>query len=211
MPTDPTDKPRRAPLTARHTLGSDPEAIGTPRGAPEPSGRESSPAELVRPVWWVVAQQLTEANDGDKARKQLAERVIAQVEQMWAAVDEVERVARTVGVQEKTPLIHFRDFLRNEVVGVFADLARHVSLVVVGADGWRMVQFDESAERFGRYLDLARFAASDASIPPTVQTVVQRANLTLSDALPDLAALVGALAVMRAQDGARFPPLVDVS
>jgi hypothetical protein len=199
MLNDPSDKPRPVPLSARHTLGSDPEAAGTPlRGAGEASEREASPTELVRPVWWVAAQERLGAwNDSDVARK-VATRTVAQVDQMWSVVDEVERMARDAGPQERPPLKHFREFLDREIVGVVVEMARHVSLALAGEEGWRLAHFDESVERFGRYLDLARLAASDALIPPTARTVVQRANLTLSDSLPDLAALVGALANVRA-------------
>jgi hypothetical protein len=200
MANDRTDKPRPVPLTARHTLGSDPEAAGTPlRGAPEPGEGGATPSELVRPVWWVATQEQAEAwNESDPRTRTVARRAVAQVDQMWSVVDEVERLAQEGGPQEKAPVQRFREFLNREIVGVFVDLVRHVSLAIAGAEGWRLTDFDECSERFSRYLDLARLASSDALIPPIARTIVQQANPILSDSLPDLAALVGALATLHA-------------
>jgi hypothetical protein len=164
------------------------------RGAPEPSEGGATPSELVRPVWWVAAQERAGAwNEGDPRTRKVAQRAVAQVDQMWSVVDEVERFAREESPQEKAPVQRFREFLDREIVGVFVELVRHVSLALTGAEGWRLTDFDECVERFSRYLDLARLAASDALIPPVARTIVQRANPILSDSLPDLAALVGAL------------------
>jgi hypothetical protein len=193
-----TGKPRPVPLTARHTLGSDPEAAGTPLpGVLEPSEREATPAELLRPVWWVAMQELAGAYEADLRTRNVAQRAVTQVDQMWSLVDEVERLARDQGPEEKSSRRNFREFLNREIIGVFVDLARHVSLALAGAEGWRVAEFDETAERLGRYLDLARLASSDASISTSARAIVQRASSTLSDWLPDLAALVGALANLR--------------
>jgi hypothetical protein len=168
--------------------------------------REPPPPELARPVWWLAAQQSSASWAGTLEAAKLAARVVAQVDEMWSVIDELEALYTGVPRRpshERDLFTHFLSFVERDLVGLFVDLARQVGLVLSsGGDlPWDPAAFDGEGERFARNLDVMRLAASDPVIPESAQSVVRRSARHLSESFPDFAALVGALTALRRFDG----------
>lgn len=197
----PTDQTPTRRVSARHTLGSDPDGAG----APAPTGdelspeREASPAELKRPVWWLAAQQRAATWEGSADARKLVARLVDQVDQMWSAVDELEALYSAEPerpAHERDSSANFLNFLKREVVGRFLTLSRLTARMLSrSTETCRdLARFEDEEAQFACNLDVVRLAASDPIIPEFVRVVVQRSALRLSDTLPDFSALVGALA-----------------
>ena len=197
----PTESSPAARVSARHTLGSDPDGAGAPvlDGGESRLERESPPAELTRPVWWLAVHQRAGSWPDTSETAKVVARLVGQVDEMWRLADELETLYFGLPRQpshERSLLAHFLSFIERDVVKLFWDLARQVAFMLSdsGEIPFDPTAFDAEGDRFTCNVDVMRLAASDPVVPEPVRAIVQRAARHLSQSYPDLAALVGALA-----------------
>lgn len=182
------------PVSARHTLGSDPDsANASARNAADsrPSS-DSTPPALMRPVWWLSALERVGDYAEDAVRAKLVARLLDHVEQAWSNTAELQAACHfhRDAASEHEPLQHFLLFVESDVVELFYRLARRSAQLVTDPD---LQSPNDEEERFSRNVEVMRLAATDGAIPGDLRAIVHRIGRDLSDWFSDFAALSGAV------------------
>lgn len=186
-------------MSARHTLGSDPDSADVPlRGKSEHPNVAVAVRDLPRPVWWLAAVDRARHLNDDGARSPLVQRLISHVELGWPLICALQAVCsryRKGALPEALrEVLRFAD---HEVIGLFFRLALRASeLVACGdyrPDAVTLHHTQEESERLARYLVVLTLATAHPAMPEPERTEVLTLLRDLSDWLPDYDAVAGAI------------------
>lgn len=195
--------------SARHTFGSDPDAIGgLPRSRGLQDGEVAPSAALetlAHPIWWLAARErLAEMGEGEHAR--ILTRLVAQVEAGWAMALELSRIADTAP-SEPPPeptlagevMARLLGFVSSEVVDLFTQMALTCSTMVparwdADSEYPSPVEVELVGERFSRNVLMVHLACSDPIISDVARETLRRASGDLLGWFPDFSAVAVAAA-----------------
>lgn len=193
---------RAAGGRARHTFGSDPDAVGWVSKPTEQRGvNATAPAVEMpaRPIWWLAARERAadELVQGEQGR--VVTRLLAHVEQAWDLATELAGIAddyppprepTTVG----EIMVRLLGFVRFDVVELFTRLAFTCSTMVPAQ--WDTHpeypspdEIESMGERFSRNVLMVRLASSDPLIPEVPRERLRRLSGDLLEWFPDFTAL----------------------
>jgi hypothetical protein len=194
---------RAAGGSARHTFGSDPDAVGwlskptEVRGANAVSPAVEMPA---RPIWWLAARERValELVEGEQGR--VITRLLDHVEHAWVTVTELSGIADNYPSPSPEPtqvgeaMVRLLGFVRSDVVELFTGLAFTCSTMVPAQ--WDTHpeypspdEIESMGERFCRNVLMVRLASSDPLIPDVLRDTLRRFTGDLLEWFPDFTVL----------------------
>jgi hypothetical protein len=193
----------QAGRSARHTFGSDPDAVGRVVDTRDQHAPPAQPDELPpRPIWWLAARERASELEGERGR--VISRLLSHVEAAWALTVELSALAADPPPMPESSLgterlVGLLAFLRIEVVEVFASMALQSATTVpaLGDDTPQISapeEIESVGERFYRNALILHLAAADTVIPPEVRDLLRRVSRDLLDWYSDYPALAIAAA-----------------
>lgn len=188
----------------RHTLGSSPESQEPvervrvpPLPAPDADGARVEPLRTLHMAWWMDAR--ARARRLAPGIRPLFVDVLDHVEAGWAYVAPLqawyERHQDDARRADDYALL--LDFIADDVVDLFRELASGVAALVPGYAGWEAeadpVEVDGDLDTFRRYFTVFRHAVEGLPAPAELRDAVRAAAQGLAGWSTELAVLVTAI------------------
>ncbi|HEX6038972.1 hypothetical protein [Longimicrobium sp.] len=203
MPANVPDDPIRPRGSGgRHTLGSSPESqepvehVDLP---PLPALDASAPLEPLRTLymaWWRDARE--RARQLDPGVRSLFVDVLDHVEAGWAYVAPLQAWCEAHRDDPRDgDDAHLLDFIADDVVDLFREIASGVAALVPGYPGWEAeadpAEVDGDLDTFRRYFTVLRYAVEGLPAPAELRDAVRTAAQGLAGWSTELAVLVTAI------------------
>ena len=193
--------------SARHTFGSDPDAVGwlsQSSGLQGEAARSPAVETPARPIWWLAARERAgELGEGERGRVMM--RLLAHVEDGWAMVAELAGLTDNYPPPPPEPtqagevMARLLGFVGSDVVELFTRLAFTCSTMVPAP--WDTEPEYPSAdeieivgERFSRNVLMVHLASSDPIVPDVSRETLRRVSGDLLEWFPDFSVLAVAAA-----------------
>lgn len=199
MPDHP-DTPPQPGIGGRHTLGSSPESqepierVVLPPLPPESDGSRVD-LEAISGTWWRDARDRVPRLD--EASRALFLAILDHVEAGWVHVAPLQawyEAHRDHARESSDDYAQLLNFIRDDLVDVFRELASEVAALVPGYAGWEAeadpAEVEGDLDTFRRYFTVLRYAVEAMDTPAGSRDVVRAAAQGLAGWCTELAVLV---------------------
>lgn len=189
----------------RHTLGSSPESQAPvdrisvpPLPAPDANAIRAEPLRTLYVAWWKDARD--RARQLDPGIRPLFVDVLEHVEAGWAHVAPLQawyEAHRDDPRDASGADAHLLDFIADDVVDLFREIASGVAALVPGSAAWEAeadpAEVDGDLDTFRRYFTVLRYAVEGMNAPAELRDAVRAAAQGLAGWGTELAVLTTAI------------------